>query len=1543
MDEGLPMSNESILRGMPQPMAESSVVASGGGEPSSLSILNLDDMNLSSGSSGIAELLAAQEEAHLGLKEEKPSESLRETSVVASGGGGGGGETSSILNLDEMLAKSEARKNLPKERAERPPPPPPRETSAAVASGAGGGRGGGGGEPSSLLNLDEMELSSVRMSGLPFASQLSVLEQSGVLRNLIKDQEKRSAALREYLLATGGKGEGGGGGGDEPSSLSLTTPPTLNLDELSISGLSQWQRERSRTAQRTERMGDASVIASAVVSGGEGQQPANPDDTSTSGIAELLAAQEGPGSSSPGQILMLVEQQRKYDALRRENFELKLRLYYLSQELERHGGNADSIDERDLQMNVDLQLVVNRLKDELKVKEELLMKAKRAMDDVVGNTDENVREVKRAAAAQLAELNARLTELGNAKTDLEQQKDGYFGRTMNLEQRCAKLEALAREREEEVARAKSREAEHLRKIEAMERELRNGNQLRDASARTREVEMRLSNLDAVADEIPLLREQLQEKEREARTFSDEVKARELAFKELQEEMKQLKLDHLNMIEQLKELQKATLEKTQEHYQNLLGQRNDSLVHLENEAARSEREHGERLKRLKEDLQAKIDSLKNALAEKDRQLLLLQSESSRKDTALKAQSTRTAKSTEALEDLGESLQEKDREIRRLQGWVQERDSRLEESQIERDELELRARAAEQQAEAVEGLKGQVLDLETAIHSSQAKYEEMQRKLRQKERELESMSGKKDLGASRLRNEFDSRIAAMKEQMEQNEEIAARKAQLLEGQYRSKTEALARKEELVNQLNRQLREKEIHAKELEAAVSTKSIALDEAEERSAAAVSERDMSISDLRQRIEAMKAHAAEQQAKVHRERDELKLANRRLQAELEAKAKDVEYMVQQNENKEKLIEALESEQQQMKGRGQSNSQKLSLERKERKQLEDYVGTLKAQVESAKGELEEVARQLTQSLTLNETLQRQLRDNEQKIKQLSSGRSAEANLVSDLRRQLDAARRQADSLRAQLNDAERANEAIRSSVGESATAARRQYAAENERLRSALTESRRVAESHIGGAEKLRQRLASSDAQVERLRAQLVEATNVNDRLQKRVEEFSAAAKAAGIHPDSGSPKKGSRLEQEIERLGRRLEDAERRNRSWEAEAAKARKRFESERRADDAEKMKEIGALKGKLAEAQKRIEVLGRQLRERKEKRTPVDLREQFREAMRCALELRERLREQMAQESRSGSPLDDLDLSRLSFFDDETTRAKEAAQRLRSQLEESSQLHASLQNELDRLERTLQNGAGDGDDTKSRRSLSPSIVVTDDVDEGASAENARGRDSTKIVTSTPNEGIGDALRSFKSHLDDSRSAFDSLRGQLEQFVSGSRHDGVADAASEERAKRAEAETEQLKRELEEMRGRMRRETTATAAAAKTFASSDVISGLKKQMDEGLIAVEGLNAQIRQRGGDEDDSQSLLENVDLLRSRLAKAQKLVQMVSTESRGGTNGKKRHLHLEEIIRKLKATDDMKLEATKSIYDQLARTHGALNRTKKNLQRFSQGDI
>ena len=47
---------------------------------------------------------------------------------------------------------------------------------------------------------------------------------------------------------------------------------------------------------------------------------------------------------------MLVEQQRKYDALRRENFELKLRLYYLSQELERHGGNADSIDERDLQM-----------------------------------------------------------------------------------------------------------------------------------------------------------------------------------------------------------------------------------------------------------------------------------------------------------------------------------------------------------------------------------------------------------------------------------------------------------------------------------------------------------------------------------------------------------------------------------------------------------------------------------------------------------------------------------------------------------------------------------------------------------------------------------------------------------------------------------------------------------------------------------------------------------------------------------------------------------------------------------------------------------------------------------------------------------------------------------------------------------------------------------------------------------------------------------------------------------------------------------------
>eukprot|EP00118_Oscarella_pearsei_P027257 m.310966 g.310966 ORF g.310966 m.310966 type:complete len:1289 (+) comp57124_c0_seq1:61-3927(+) len=1257
--------------------------------------------------------------------------------------------------------------------------------------------------------------------------------------------------------------------------------------------------------------------------------------TTTSGVTEQMDAY---GTATQSQVLTLKEQEQRFAELRKENFELKLRLYYLSTELERRGGSPESIDDRDIKLNVELQVTVSTLREELRKKQTLLLHAKSALDRLVENQQVEVAKVEQVASEEVAKLKAKVQEEEELNEELRQEKDSCFGRLVDLERKCKDYIDMLHGQEEEMARLKSKEAECLKEMGRLERELGNKDHLsRETSSRTKELEATLNSLHSAADEIPLLRSQLKAKDQEVKAMVEEMRNRDIDFKRLQAEMERLKLTHLHVTEEMKQLQKSTLDRTQKHYQDLLEQRNKQLAEMRDEIIelkKAAKQTDEKAKQKREEAKAKVDSLQNSLAGKESQIARLQSECSRKETALQKLSSNNSKSTEALEDLTESLQEKDREIERLQGLVQERDHRLEESHREVDEMDQRARAAERQAQAVERLKNQVAEFEGNAHSMQGNYVQMQQKLHRKELELENFTEKRDFDVSRMRDALegkDQTIALLKEQIEHGKEMAARKAQLLEEQYKTKNETLASRDDLMGELQQQLKEKAVEIKELEDAISAKSIALAEVEDQAAEDIGQRDKHIADLRRSLEAAKLQASEQQAKLHSERDGFKFANRQLQAELDAKVKDIEFMTQQNASRSHHVEALESEQQHLKDRSQDDLRRVSLERKERKRLEDYVEALKMQAERVKRELAEVSRQLKQNLLLNETLQGQLKESEKKVKQLSPGRSREMNLISDLQRQLDSSRREMDSLRSQMDDTQRANDSIRATMADAAVA-------DNDKVKAALSESQRMAESLRGGLQKLQQQSVANEfnsrKEIDRLRSQLAEAKELNDRLQDRVEEVSVAAKAAGIHPESGSPLRGSWLEQEIERLQRRLAEAERRNRAWETEVGGLKKRMETERREDEGRKMKEMGALKGKLSEAQKRIEALSRQLKEKKESsKRPADLRKQFREAMKCALELRERLKAEMAKK-REDSSLGVLDLSQFSLFDGEAAFAQETARQLHSQLEKSSMLNASLQNELNKFETTLRKSeSGDG-----RRPLSPSIVIADVNDGLEETADVGDLAAGNIVTSTPRGGLENAIRNFQSHLEDSQSIVESLRSQLDQFVapttSGRTKEGGDVAVLRRQLERAEARLQRAEAEVERLR-REKKEVEESGKGPSAFATAEVVDGLKRQMEEGLIAAEGLDAQIRQ---EENDKELLLENVDLLRSRLAEGQQLVERI-TATKSSKNGRTASLQLEEFIKKLKTTDDMKFEATKAIYDQLSQTHSLLKKTKRNLTRLT----
>lgn len=88
-------------------------------------------------------------------------------------------------------------------------------------------------------------------------------------------------------------------------------------------------------------------------------------------------------NASPGQGRSLREYDEKLNALQKENFNLKLRLFFLEEQNPTTGGNgaSKSAEEESLfKQNIDLKVVNEELRSELQRKQDLLVQAAKAME-----------------------------------------------------------------------------------------------------------------------------------------------------------------------------------------------------------------------------------------------------------------------------------------------------------------------------------------------------------------------------------------------------------------------------------------------------------------------------------------------------------------------------------------------------------------------------------------------------------------------------------------------------------------------------------------------------------------------------------------------------------------------------------------------------------------------------------------------------------------------------------------------------------------------------------------------------------------------------------------------------------------------------------------------------------------------------------------------------------------------------------------------------------------------------------------------------------
>ncbi|XP_016128229.1 CDK5 regulatory subunit-associated protein 2-like isoform X6 [Sinocyclocheilus grahami] len=631
---------------------------------------------------------------------------------------------------------------------------------------------------------------------------------------------------------------------------------------------------------------------------------------------------------SPAKALTMKDYENQITALKKENFNLKLRIYFLEERVQQ---KCDDSTEDIYKTNIELKVEVESMKRDLAEKQELLVSASKALESLASRGVDDGREkmqremdsLREAFSARIQELEESLQatqeELESMATIAEQEKLKNIGLEKELQaakqsgpssdsgstpERVRELQQALQEKESVIEQLRV----SLKNQDSMIGELRSNDPKQPMAEQMAQLN---SFIDQKDSQLQTLREELDRGRENAERDKEVFVERQNELSRLEQKTRQL-TEELNTAKSSNQTLKHTLEETEREKKTL----SDELQEREIELAAGKKNS---LKRDKT-----IQGLSLVLKEKEKEIEDLSGDLEEKDQAL-------AKAREALhkaklqkyqgaEDQQSLLLEQQAELSRLQAEAHSslleaqrlqrvlgsRDSEL--SLLQQAKLELEQELEQLQQQKKKGdktvndlqnqlkkLNGALADRENALEQQRLEQQEQNRAAEQKlqnaiERLTASLNHKdqqlqdymnmvKDLERNRTPEEGDPMVGKLRARLKEKEKA-------LEKAMDEKFAAVEEKENEIHLLQLRLREKERDVEHLNNLLSHNEETINSFD----ALIKERDLELQQLLNSLKNLQRCKDETEQNLQRALREKDAIIQHLQQALDNKTRDMEEM-----------------------------------------------------------------------------------------------------------------------------------------------------------------------------------------------------------------------------------------------------------------------------------------------------------------------------------------------------------------------------------------------------------------------------------------------------------------------------------------------------------------------------------------------------------------------------------------------------------------------------------------------------------------------------
>ncbi|XP_052443756.1 myomegalin isoform X5 [Carassius gibelio] len=400
---------------------------------------------------------------------------------------------------------------------------------------------------------------------------------------------------------------------------------------------------------------------------------------------------------SPAKALTMKDYENQITALKKENFNLKLRIYFLEERVQQ---KCDDSTEDIYKTNIELKVEVESMKRDLAEKQELLVSASKALESLASRGVDDGRE--------------------KMHREMDSLREAFSARIQDLE------ESLQAAQEELESMATIAEKEKLKNL-GLEKELQAAKQ---------------SGPPAVSGSAPErvreLQQALQEKESVIEQLRVSLKNQDAMIGELQsndpkqpmtEQMAQLK----SLIGQ-KDSQLQSLREELDRGRENAERDKEMFVERQNELSRLE----QKTRQLTEELntaKSSSQTLKHTLEETERENKALSDELQEREIELSAEKKNSLKRDKTIQGLSLVLKEKEKEIEGLSGDLEEKDQALAKAReaLHKAKLQKYQGAEDQQSLLLEQ-QAELSRLQAEAHSSLLEAQRLQRVLGSRDSEL-----------------------------------------------------------------------------------------------------------------------------------------------------------------------------------------------------------------------------------------------------------------------------------------------------------------------------------------------------------------------------------------------------------------------------------------------------------------------------------------------------------------------------------------------------------------------------------------------------------------------------------------------------------------------------------------------------------------------------------------------------------------------------------------------------------------------------------------